>query len=256
MCSMRGVRRTDAEVARVLELRGAGASIASIARRTELPYGTVKNWCRGDVPAPEPRRCEECGDHVHEALPEESYAYLLGLYLGDGCLSTARGAVWLCISCDAGYPGIVAECRRAIAEVAPHRRSNVHAESRSRLITVRSYAPMWLCLFPQHGRGRKHHRTIALAPWQREIVDRHPGALLRGLIHSDGWRGENRVRVGGRRYSYPRYQFSNRSDDIRGIFTDACDRLGVAWRPWGRWNVSVARRDSVALLDEFVGPKR
>jgi hypothetical protein len=38
------------------------------------------------------------------------------------------------------------------------------------------------------------------------------GQFLRGLFHSDGWRGLNRVHVKGRDYSYPRYQFSNRSD--------------------------------------------
>jgi hypothetical protein len=59
----------------------------------------------------------------------------------------------------------------------------------------------------------------------------------------------------GKAEAYPRYQFSNRSDDIRRIFTDACDSLGVEWRPWTRWHISVARKDSVALLDEFIGLK-
>jgi hypothetical protein len=110
-------------------------------------------------------------------------------------------------------------------------------------------------LFPQHGRGKKHHRRILLQPWQEAIVRQHPGRFARGLIHSDGWRGLNRVRVKGRTYEYPRYQFSNRSDDIRRLFTDAMDHLAVAWRPWGRFHISVARRDAVALLDEHVGPK-
>lgn len=255
MFAMRGVRRTDAEIGSVLDLRRGGSTIAAISRSTGLPYGTVKNWCRGDVPSPVGERCKACGDLVHEDLPRERYAYLLGIYLGDGCLSTAGGGAWLCVSCDAAYPGIIAECRHAITAIAPHRRSNTSKAKLSNCVTVRSYAPLWLCLFPQHGAGRKHHRPIVLQPWQREIADQHPGALLRGLIHSDGWRGSNRVSVGGKSYSYPRYQFSNRSDDIRSIFTGACDRLGVAWRPWGRWNISVARRDSVALLDRFVGPK-
>jgi hypothetical protein len=101
----------------------------------------------------------------------------------------------------------------------------------------------------------KHHRPIKLAAWQQRAVAEHPMSLLRGLIQSDGWRGENRVRSKGKDYAYPRYQFSNRSDDIRRIFTDTCDVVGVKWRRWGRWHISVARRDSVALLDEFVGPK-
>jgi hypothetical protein len=110
-------------------------------------------------------------------------------------------------------------------------------------------------LFPQHAGGREHKRKIELVSWQAEIVDRDPGAFLRGLIHSDGWRGLNRVHVKGRDYAYPRYQFSNRSDDIRKLFTDACDRLGVAWRRWTRYHISVARADSVAILDRFIGPK-
>ena len=55
---------------------------------------------------------------------------------------------------------------------------------------------------------------------------------------------------------YPRHHFSNVSADIRGIFGRACDQLGIEWRPNNPSNLSVARRESVALLDEFVGPKR
>jgi len=50
--------------------------------------------------------------------------------------------------------------------------------------------------------------------------------------------------------------FTNVSSDIRGIFGRACDALGVKWRPHNRYSLSVARRGSVALLDEFIGPKR
>jgi hypothetical protein len=109
---------------------------------------------------------------------------------------------------------------------------------------------------PQHGVGRKHTRQIALAPWQQRIVDAQPGQLVRGLIHSDGWRGVNRVRHPKRTYEYVRYQFTNRSDDIRHIFCDACDALGIEWRVMKSDTISVARRDSVARLDAFVGAKR
>jgi hypothetical protein len=110
-------------------------------------------------------------------------------------------------------------------------------------------------LFPQHGPGRKHLRRIELHGWQLKIVEDAPGLFLRGLIHTDGWRGVNRVYVKGKDYEYPRYQFSNRSDDIRRLFTDACDTLGVQWRKWARYHISVARRESVALVDTFIGPK-
>ncbi|MGI8537601.1 MAG: hypothetical protein ACR2K2_14215 [Mycobacteriales bacterium] len=57
------------------------------------------------------------------------------------------------------------------------------------------------------------------------------------------------------RYRYPRYEFTNKSDDIRGICGEALDLLGIAWRPNGPWRISVARRAAVAALDEHVGPK-
>lgn len=102
-----------------------------------------------------------------------------------------------------------------------------------------------------------------LEPWQRDIVDACPWDFVRGLIHSDGCRITNWTTrlVGGerKRYEYPRYFFTNVSDDIRQLFTDTLDRLGVAWthctRHGNPYNISVARRASVALLDAHVGPK-
>ncbi len=46
--------------------------------------------------------------------------------------------------------------------------------------------------------------------------------------------------------------FTNASEDILGIFTDALDRLGVHWTQTTPRVISVARRDDVAYLDTFV----
>jgi hypothetical protein len=124
---------------------------------------------------------------------------------------------------------------------------------------VVSHSVHWECLFPQHGPGRKHERSIALQDWQQEIVDRYSGVFMRGLIHSDGCRVTNWARrpVGGelKRYEYSRYFFSNKSTDILALCCAALDRLGIAHRR-PRWDtVSVARREAVAALDAWVGPK-
>jgi hypothetical protein len=119
------------------------------------------------------------------------------------------------------------------------------------MVEVHSYSRSWPCLFPQHGPGRKHKRPIGLVEWQQEIVDEHPKELIRGLIHSDGCRVINKS-MG---HEYVRYFFDNASDDIRGIFGDACDQLGIGWREPGPRTISIARAPDVALLDEFVGPK-
>lgn len=111
----------------------------------------------------------------------------------------------------------------------------------------------------RHEPGRKHHRKIELEQWQFVIVQKYPGEFARGLFHSDGWRGVNRVRRrladGDRWYDYPRYMSSNESADILRLCGETLARLGVAWR-YSRPNViSVTRREAVARLDEFVGPK-
>lgn len=116
-----------------------------------------------------------------------------------------------------------------------------------------TYWRHWPCVFPQHGPGTKHQRRIDLAAWQASIVAEQPTSLLRGLIHSDGCRVINRVWKG--RYAYPRYLFSNRSEDIRRIFLEACDSVGVRPTNPKPDEISIARRADVVALDSFVGPK-
>jgi Homeodomain-like domain len=257
---MRGTARPFQEISRALALVDEGLSDCEVGRRIGIPRSTVRNWRVGNVPGVPGEAgpaCESCRalEHNFAELPMGSYAYLLGQYLGDGTVCRVGRSLRLQIASDAQYAGIIAECCDAITAIRG-RQPNVRYHSDKRLATIASYWRAWACLFPQHGRGRKHRRTIALAAWQVEIVEARPGEFLRGLIHSDGWRGINRVHVKGRTYEYPRYQFSNRSDDIRQLFVYACELLGVAWRPWSRYHISVARRDAVLLLDQFVGPKR
>ena len=248
-------------VRRALALHAAGLSQTEVARRAGVARSTARNWIEGRIPRSSacPQRClrEGLEHHDRSGVPTGAYAYLLGLYLGDGFVGRHRRDVYsLQISLDRRYPEIVAACAEAVGEVMPGNRVGVHPHRIHGVVTVQAYSKHWPCLFPQHGPGRKHERKIVLMAWQQAIVDEHAEALLRGLIHSDGCRFENSVTRRGRRYAYPRYTFSNRSLDIQRIFTDACDRIGVPWRQMNRWNISVARREGVARLASFIGPKR
>jgi len=183
---------------------------------------------------------------------------LLGLYLGDGCLSEQKKAVYaLRIACDSKYPGLIAEAEQAILAVHPSR--PVHRARAVGCVSVVSYWKHWPCLFPQHGPGSKHLRAMELAGWQRQIVAVHPGPFLRGLFHSDGCRVANwatRTVAGEvKRYEYPRYMFSNESADIIALCQWALALIGVPWRMPRRNALSVARREAVATLDLHVGPK-
>jgi hypothetical protein len=55
--------------------------------------------------------------------------------------------------------------------------------------------------------------------------------------------------------STPRYLFKQVSSDIRELFCESCDRLGIKVTSREAIQVSVARAESVRSLDAFVGPK-
>jgi hypothetical protein len=191
---------------------------------------------------------------------EPSYSHLLGLYLGDGCLAAAPRTVQLVITCDERYPTIIDEARVSMLATGLPRVVHVYPVKKSACVRVASASKRWPEAFPQHGPGRKHDRKIELEPWQREIVDRFPREFLRGLLHSDGCRTVNRFKTklpSGRtaEYAYPRWFFSNRSADIRGLFCEYCERLGIRWTQSNPRNISVSHRRSVALLDSFVPAK-
>jgi len=185
-----------------------------------------------------------------------AYAYLLGLYLGDGDITShARGVFRLRVTLDSRYPDIVSCASCAMKDVLPGNRVSVHARTDSRAVAVTCYSKSWPELMPQHGPGRKHQRAIALHPWQRRITHSFPQELVRGLIHSDGCRFVARQRVGRRVYEYPRYCFSNVSEDIQQIFCEHLDLLGVRHTRASRVIVQVAQRHSVSVLDSLIGPK-
>ncbi|MGW1891915.1 helix-turn-helix domain-containing protein [Streptomyces sp. NPDC002004] len=251
---------------RALSLLRGGSRNSDVARELAVPQGTISYWKhmaranRGECRRKHEPKCPRCDGRALEAA---AYVYLLGLYLGDGHISHYSGhrTPSLVITCTESWPGLMDECERAMRTVFPD--NSVCRVRRKGCRNVKVYSMHIHCLFPQHGPGKKHERRIALEPWQRTLVAAHPWMFIRGLIHSDGCRITNwttRLVAGERkRYEYPRYFFSNKSDDIRRLFTDTLDHVGVEWTTLARgsdpFNISVARKASVALMDLHIGPK-
>ncbi|MFF4354183.1 helix-turn-helix domain-containing protein [Streptomyces sp. NPDC001530] len=251
---------------RALTLLRGGARNADVARTFNVPLGTVGYWKhmdrakRGECPGKHDPKCPRCDGRE---LDESAYSYLLGLYLGDGHIShySEHRVPNLMITCADSWSGLMDDCEHAMRAVFPD--NSVCRVCRTGCRNVKVYSKHLHCLFPQHGPGKKHERRIALERWQQEIVGTHPWEFIRGLIHSDGCRITNWTtrQVGGerKRYEYPRYFFTNVSDDIRQLYTDTLDKLGIAWthctRNGNPYNISVARKASVALMDAHVGPK-
>lgn len=235
----------------VRDLIEAGMTDRAIATETGVPRRTVYAWRRHPKTSARPSAQNPCGtSHDFSTLPPKPYAYLLGLYLGDGCISRMNRVWRLRIVLDAKYPGIIEQSRNAINSMLQGQKAAA-LYRKDNSVEVSLYSKHWPCYFPQHGPGKKHDRKIELTPWQTVLVQQAPEDLIRGLIHSDGCR----VVANDRGVASIRYHFTNFSEDILRIFTDALDLLEIPWtRPTKRM-IAVYRKSATARLDEFIGPK-
>jgi hypothetical protein len=223
-----------------------------------VPRQTVDRWRREHCRHLERRLL---ADKSWRPINAEAYCYLLGLYLGDGHLVLGRrSSAFLRLTLDERYPGVIEEDAQATEDVIPDSPVRRYKFGTARRLILQASHPVLPFAFPQHGRGKEHSRLIALEPWQETLTTDHPRSFLRGLIHSDGCRTTNTVRVRSRNghvttYEYTRYFFSNESSDIIELFTAHCELVGARCTRSSRRNLSVSSRTSVAILDSFVGPK-
>lgn len=250
-------------VASALRASDEGMPDAENAALHGVAIKTIRRWRRlyqrRGLPRGQTHLAPPCPRCDGADLDGIAYAELLGWYLGDGHISRGRRDVFnLQIINDRRYADDNARLKVLMAAVKPGGRPHTRLVPGAMITTV-SWKH-WPCVFPQHGPGRKHERPIVLEPWQRVIVEQWPSAFLRGLFHSDGCRSNNWTRriVGGvwKRYDYPRWQFTNHSDDIRTLCTWALDLLDIAWRQSSWKTISVSRRADVARLDTLIGLKR
>jgi len=224
----------------VLELWRAGNSAKHIARLSGISRSTVRCWIKHFAGVAQRAEAtdlksvqwgfESLHQHQHAA-----YVYLLGLYLGDGCISRMPRTYVLRIFLNDGQPHVIAEAARAISHLVPRR---VGLGRIGRVVVVRAYWGGWPSMLPQHGKGRKHLRRIALEPWQEKLVASHPDQFVRGCIHSDGCPHRRIVR--GK--NYPAYGFSNRSSDILNLFAWTCRLLEIRHSRSSQIAISIARR--------------
>lgn len=105
-----------------------GYNDCQVARLTGIPRRTVLDWRHQGAPGRAWRvvSISPCGPpDGGAACPEvsrmaglpDTYAYLLGLYLGDGCISQSKLGCRLRIVCDDRYPGIIQAAGTSMAAV-------------------------------------------------------------------------------------------------------------------------------------------
>lgn len=250
--------RSIEEIQQALYLLDQGLSIKQVSQELDIPYFTVRDW-KKDPSILQRFQSRNANQQYNFAqLPKETYAYLLGLYLGDGCITADKKGVYrLRIFLDAIYPNIISQCEQAMLTIFPD--NKVGFFKKDGCYDVHMSSKKWVQLFPQHGPGKKHDRPIILADWQEEILNAYSQKFLPGLHHSDGSYGiANLKNVRGDKtyeYSYPRYWFTNCSADILNLYVRYANLNSVYPRRATWKSIEVSKLDEVAILDTFLGPK-
>jgi hypothetical protein len=151
---------------RSLTLIERGQSLRSISLSTGISRAALRDWRDHPVRKRTSRTCPRCAENPTLPEPKADYAYLLGQYLGDGCISVAGArekGVWaLRIACADAWPGVMSECVSSMRAVRPENAVFTVQSVGCKYVTACSRH--WPCLFPQHGPGMKHNRKIELEP--------------------------------------------------------------------------------------------
>lgn len=236
----------------------AGISDCEISRRLGIPRTTIRDWRKPRYVSRSRRPiCPRCWRPMKPVrFAVDDYVEILGLYLGDGCISQGPRTCRLRLTLDAKYPRIVREARLLLVRF--FHRNKVHTVERGdNCVDISVYHAHLPCLIPQHGAGKKHGRDLSLELWQFALVAASPWPFIRGCIRSDGCYFVNRTGP----YAYPSYAFNNRSARITALLGFALRAAGISDfritrnERKGVSHLRVNRRDSVALMEARVGVK-
>lgn len=221
--------RTRLDYERAKILLDAGKNQCEVARQTGIPRGTIKDWAkRGFCPqggGVGRHHVDDPAAHINQSEERcKAYSYVLGEYLGDGCVRTLNRTYRLGIYNDKKYEGLNQLIQTSLQTILPQNKTNriSHGKGCWEIYVYSNNIP---ALFPQMGKGKKHERKIELLPWQLEIVDAHPKEFIRGLIYSDGCVYEHKHQQG--RYSYRCYHFVNKSKDIVDYLVRSLAMIGI-----------------------------
>jgi hypothetical protein len=242
--------RTENEYQKVIEYKNRGLNKTEISKIVNIPRTTINDWLRRRPNFEKTINDFNSKDYIMGNNLQNTYSYILGLYLGDGHINQMKNkrSYRLRIFNDIKYNNLNKHIINELQNLFFNNRVNF-INSKNLVITY-VYSNKLPTLFPQHGNGRKHNRKIELFNWQKDIISYK--YLLMGLFHSDGCHYFNNIK--GKKYES--YSFSNVSKDIHGIFQNCCKTLNIEYTKSSKSsNTEIRQRNSVEYLKNNIGTK-
>lgn len=210
-------RKSTHEVNQILELYKSGHSQNKIFKTLGIDRGTIRQI----INDPDGYLQKATVEFDLLSIDKKSYAFILGVYLGDGCISkTHKADIYrLRIALDLKYQKLNEEVILELQKIFPNNKVSLNRTGETNGCIVSVYSSSLLKLFPQHDTGRKHERPIILEEWQKEIIDDFKIDFLKGLMYTDGC-----FYYSGK---YEMCNFTNKSKDIINLCSDTMNKLNI-----------------------------
>lgn len=224
-----------------------GKNKYQIAKEYSIPRATLSGWIKNNG-----KKIRTSDKDISVIIQEiknnkETYNYILGLYLGDGCISSHKMSYKLRIAQDNKYPKSITDIENILKSFFPN---NIFICKPKGCTVIGIYDKNLPLYFPQHDTGKKHDRPIILSDYQRENLDYLN--LMSGLWMSDG-----SYYIAQKKYEC--YNFTNKSTDIISLFEECLTNFSIAYRKRmkkdGVWIIEITKKSEVVKMKDIVGTK-
>jgi intein-encoded DNA endonuclease-like protein len=247
--------KTKEEFQEVKKLLSEGLTPTEISRLTGINRSTINDW-RDRPPkllATDEPCYRNCGVNIKNSIISDPklhpiYSYLLGLYLGDGCISQHPRTFRLRLALDKKYPNLNNYAKKQLETLFVNNKIGVVDCGGNIALSV--YGKQLPEVFPQHDTGKKHHREIVLEQWQKDVLIHKD--FLKGFFHSDG----SYYLSNGNGF----YNFTNHSNDIINLYLNTIGVLGfdhaIVRYKTGKIVINHNKRKTVSDMLKVIGTKK
>jgi len=230
-----------------------GKNKSQLSKEYNIPRATLKYWIQNEFTMKENRTSDKSIEVIIDDIKSKKsvYNFILGLYLGDGNISRNKMSYKLRIVQDSKYKNSIKEICKELKYFFG-KNTTIQNSQGCKIITIHDKnLPLY---FPQHGVGKKHNRKIELVDYQTENIDYE--SLLKGLWISDG---SFYKAILSEKYSYERYNFTNKSVDIISLFEECLRKIDVRYTKDVRkdlvWRIQIQKKSEVDKMKKVVGIK-
>ncbi len=203
---------------KIISLFESGYSDRKISMKLSIDRSTVKKYknISSDNTPKTFSSIIDIDDNV-----KKFYAYILGLYLGDGDISKYARTYRLRLYFHSiNDRDVIERAVYSLSKLFPKNKISTYDQLHAKCTVVSVYNSAIPELFPQHGSGKKHSRCVSLTNSQINILDKKCSKfLLAGLHDSDGsfYLEANRER----------FMFANTSIDIINLYKELLELYNI-----------------------------